>query len=141
MDKTERECLIGEPGLQFLREQFFGDVEPETLPPLDGPVTLKDGTVIKPRAKRGSVLEEAITTINGERQDVYGSPEDSFAIIADYWNVYLGGEAVGVRVNAQDVALMMTLFKIAREANQHKRDNILDAAGYLGIYADMQGEG
>jgi len=140
MDKTERECLIGEPGLQFLREQFFGDVEPETLPPLDGPVTLKDGTVIKPRAKRGTVLEEAITTINGERQDIYGAPERSFERIANYWTEYLGDQMTD-RITPQDVALMMTLFKIAREANQHKRDNILDAAGYLGIYADMQGEG
>ena len=95
--------------------------EPQSLPP-----------------QRGAVLHEAINTINGERQDVYGSPEDSFSIIADYWTTYLGDQMTD-RITAGDVALMMTLFKIAREANQHKRDNIIDAAGYLGIYADMQG--
>ena len=88
---------------------------------------------------RGSVLQQAIDIINGERQDVYGSPEDSFAKIAGYWTTYLGDQMTD-RITAEDVALMMTLFKIAREANQHKRDNIIDAAGYLGIYADMQEE-
>ena len=93
--------------------------------------------------KRGKVLEEAMEIINGERQDVYGSPEDSFALISDYWTTYVRSRSpevanAGFCLFADDVAIMMTLFKIAREANQHKRDNIVDAAGYLGIYADMQ---
>ena len=93
--------------------------------------------------QRGSVLSEAINIINGERQDVYGSPEDSFSLISDYWTTYLRSRSpeianAGFCLFADDVALMMVLFKIAREANQHKRDNIIDAAGYLGIYADMQ---
>lgn len=79
--------------------------------------------------------------INGERQDVYGNPEDSFSLIADYWSVYL--DSLGFikteekSLSGSNVAIMMTLFKIAREANQHKRDNVRDASGYLGIYADM----
>ena len=90
---------------------------------------------------RGSVLSEAINVINGDRQDVYGSPEDSFKLIAHYWNIYLQHMNKQIyAVEAKDVAIMMTLFKIAREANQHKRDNIVDAAGYLGIYADMERE-
>lgn len=98
-----------------------------------------------PASQRGQVLLDAHKVINGERQNVYGSPEDSFALIARYWQTYL--ESAGVVVikdtqprslAAEDVALMMTLFKIAREANQHKADNIVDAAGYLGIYGSMQ---
>lgn len=92
---------------------------------------------------RGSVLLEAHKTINGARRDVYGSPEDSFALIAEYWNTYTASkvtECAVVTLNAKDVAMMMTLFKIAREANQHARDSVRDAAGYLGIYADMQDE-
>lgn len=97
--------------------------------------------------KRGSVLLDAHTVINGERQDVYGSPEDSFALIAKYWNVYLKSRPrdrayptghKDAPLEKSDVAMMMTLFKIAREANQHKADNICDACGYLGIYADME---
>ena len=88
--------------------------------------------------RRGSVLAEAADVINGERQDVYGAPEDSFQLIAEYWSAYLKPKYDPAPLGADDVAMMMVLFKIAREANQHKRDNIRDAAGYLGIYADMQ---
>lgn len=103
-----------------------------------------------PSKPRGDVLAQAMNVINGERQDVYGSPEDSFRLIGEYWGIFL--KSIGLdKVNdptdvesevliiaPEHVAMMMTLFKIARESNQHKRDNIIDAAGYLGIYADMQ---
>ena len=73
--------------------------------------------------KRGNVLLEAIDIINGERQDVYGSPEDSFALIAEYWTLYITSRIDPEdELSASDIAIMMTLFKIAREANQHKRD-------------------
>ena len=135
-----------------------GQHEPD-LRDIPDKFTMKDGTTVivskegagsMPK-QRGAVLKEAINTINGERQDVYGSPEDSFALIAKYWQTYLESRPglmtfMGAKPDhadplcGEDVAIMMTLFKIAREANQHKRDNIIDAAGYLGIYADMQGE-
>lgn len=133
---------------QALTEEFFKpEDEPEKLPPMSGQVE----PVTECHKLRGSVLDEAKAIINGERQDVYGSPEDSFQLIANYWNTYLNSvgdferipetQDDAVNLTAGDVALMMTLFKIAREANQHKRDNVRDAAGYMGIYADMQGEG
>jgi hypothetical protein len=99
---------------------------------------------------RGQVLRDALEVINGERQDQYGSPEDSFALIAEYWAVYLRNKIQKERGNidvndyifsefiqGDDVAYMMTLFKIARENFQHKKDNLVDAAGYLGIAGDM----
>ena len=33
---------------------------------------------------------------------------------------------------------MMADFKMARECNQHKPDNIVDATGYLGINFDLK---
>ena len=96
-----------------------------------------------PPTKIGSVLDEARRTINGERQDQYGKPEDCFALIAEYWTTYLeskGLMAEGPAVGEGDVAMMMVLFKIAREAHSHKRDNIVDLCGYAGIYGDMVGK-
>lgn len=81
----------------------------------------------------GSILKEASETINGGRQDQYGSPEDSFQLIADYWSLYLGSQIL-----KEDVAFMMVLLKMARQQNQHKRDNLVDAVGYLGILGDME---
>lgn len=89
----------------------------------------------------GSSLSEAYRVINGDRQDSYGSPEDSFEIIADFWRAYLRqrsrAEGGKVTLSALDVAHMMTLFKIARMLGQSPcRDNYIDAQGYLAIAAD-----
>ena len=77
-------------------------------------------------AQRGRVItEEALRTINGERQDQYGSPENTFALIASLWSVYLGTEVL-----AKNVADMMCLLKIAREkGGRGKRDNMVDLIG------------
>lgn len=87
-----------------------------------------------------NILKEADTVINGERQDAYGSPEDSFGIIADYWNCFITYKYAttgGVVLDKKDVARMMTLFKIARMHGQkYERDNWRDAIGYLAIEAD-----
>jgi len=84
----------------------------------------------------GDCLDEAKKTICGERQDIYGSPEDSFGLIADYWNIYLSGMS-GSALIAKDVAHMMVLFKMARVQGQApKRDNYVDLCGYAAIAAD-----
>ena len=84
----------------------------------------------------GDSLDEAKRVITGERQDQYGSPEDSFSVIAGYWDVYL--QNCNTRaLSALDVAHMMALFKIARCTGQApKRDNYIDGQGYLAIAAD-----
>ncbi len=83
-------------------------------------------------------LKEANDLISGERQDTYGRPEDSFEIISSFWNAYLTAKGYidAWQLTADDVAMMMTLLKVARETQQHKRDNVIDGIGYLAIYAD-----
>ena len=89
----------------------------------------------------------AMDVINGERQDQYGNPEDSFRLIGDLWGRYLQEvicnddwptpESELLSISPEHVAMMMVLFKIARETHQVKHDNVVDAAGYLGIYSDI----
>ena len=95
-------------------------------------------------------LQEADKIINGERQDMYGSPEDSFEIIAGYWNVFLrekireachkkGMDKVDIAnlLSPLDTTNMMILFKQARKLGQKPcRDNYVDSCGYEGIGAD-----
>lgn len=83
-------------------------------------------------------LRDADKIIHGERQDQYGNPEDSFLKVAEFWNAYIRNKrSFTCNLNEKDVALMMTLFKIAREQGTgHKRDNAVDACGYLAIYND-----
>ena len=49
------------------------------------------------------------------------------------WTAYLDKY-----VSPQDVAIMMALFKIARQkAGKGKRDNFVDMCGYAALAADM----
>lgn len=90
--------------------------------------------------ERGSVLKRAINVINGERQQQYGNPEDSFSEISVLWNWWLG-DKLQVSLSSQDVAMMMALMKQAREKNgAGKTDNIVDCCGYLGLYEDLRGK-
>lgn len=86
--------------------------------------------------KRGCVLAEAANVINGERMDQYGTPEDSFDLIASYWSIFLAANR-GKALNPKRVAQMMVLLKIARmQYGEDKWDNYVDAAGYIGLAAD-----
>lgn len=89
-----------------------------------------------PRLERGrAICEEALKTINGERQDQYGDPEDTFKKIADLWTAYLG-----IEVTPTMTADMMCLLKIAREfCGKGKRDNAVDLIGYAALGARMRG--
>ena len=80
----------------------------------------------------GLILFEASDLINGQRQKDYGEPCQSFRRVAGMWSAYLGKE-----IDGHDVACMMALLKLAREANSHKRDNLIDASGYIGLAGDM----
>lgn len=92
--------------------------------------------------KRGICLRKAIEIINGERQDSYGNPEDSFALIAKYWTAFLHANGFGssdrLELTPREVAEMMALFKIARMSGQKTTaDNYADCAGHIGIAGDM----
>lgn len=67
-------------------------------------------------ANRGMVLLDALEIINGERQDCYGNPEDSFDLIAKFWSAYLQPK-LKIPIHKHDVAMLMSLFKTARIRN------------------------
>lgn len=91
---------------------------------------------------RQEILEAAMKCVCGDRDEQYGSPEDSFAAIAEFWEAYIRRRCVGggadVSVGTLDVAAMMILFKVARIATgQNKDDNWIDAAGYAACGAEV----
>lgn len=85
-----------------------------------------------------SIITEAAEIINGERQDQYGNPEDSFALIAEDWSNYLRRRFMKIiPLEPKDVARMMVILKLCRMHGQKaNRDNWRDAIGYLAIEAD-----
>lgn len=88
---------------------------------------------------RGNILQEAHEILNSRYKTSDGANEFSFNLIAQYWEVYLKSRGFNVQgLEAKDSQMMLTLFKIAREALQKQKDNIRDACGYLGLYADTE---
>ena len=76
--------------------------------------------------KRSEILEAARCCVCGEREQDYGTPEDSFGLIGQLWTAYMG-----TLFTSKDVAMMMALLKIARIAGgSGTRDSFIDLAGY-----------
>lgn len=69
---------------------------------------------------------------NGPRQQTYGHPRGDFDRVARRWSVYLDTKLrEGVSLTAEDIAIMMIDFKLARlsQTPQH-RDTKVDIIGY-----------
>lgn len=82
-----------------------------------------------------NILHEANRLINGERRQAYGPVKKSFEKVAKLWSVVADKE-----FTAQQVALMMILFKVAREMHAHKSDNNTDIAGYAQLLENLYEE-
>ena len=92
---------------------------------------------------RAAVLEKARACVCGEREQDYGSPEDSFGCIAELWEAYLRAACIApdavVTVTPTDVAMMMALLKIARVGTSFvggTADSFVDLAGYAACGAE-----
>lgn len=82
---------------------------------------------------RANTLEKAKEIVCGHRENEYGSPEDNFKTIADFWSVYKG-----VEFTANDVAMMMALLKIARiRTGTATDDSYVDLAGYAACGSEI----
>ena len=82
-----------------------------------------------------SILEEASAIIYGDREQTYGKPDKNLDVIAKYWHNHLYARyGVVVKIDIEDVAIMMTLLKLARLSNTpNHRDSMVDACGYLAL--------
>lgn len=97
----------------------------------------------KTRTKKpnpGSVLTNAHKLINGPRLKEYGNPKNGFDKIAAFWSIYLGVKyRIFVNLTAEDICWMMVDFKKCRQMHAPKRDNLEDAAGYIGLIEKVLG--
>lgn len=92
---------------------------------------------------REEILTTAREIICRDRNEQYGEPEDNFSIIAEYWSAYLNGKyRTGTPISSEDVANMMSLFKLGRitTSKNHKIDNYVDLAGYAACAAECAEE-
>ena len=77
-----------------------------------------------------SILPEAHGLVYGDRQASYGHPAVDFSRTAALVNVLLASK-LSKDLGPEDVALFMVAVKLSRECHEPKRDNLVDAAGYL----------
>lgn len=76
---------------------------------------------------RAGILDTAKGYVTQDRNVTHGEPEETFGLIAAYWSSHLD-----IPVTETDVAVLMTLFKLARlKANPTNPENWVDGCGYL----------
>ena len=87
-----------------------------------------------------SILDEAQGIIWGDREKTYGEPDVNLNRIAVLWNAHLTAKSMGglYVITPEDVCWMMVLLKASRQMNAPKRDNLVDAAGYIGLIERIQ---
>lgn len=82
-----------------------------------------------------NILKEAEDLVTGDRNDAYGHPSVKYKVIAELWTSILR-----IEVTPEQVVLCMLATKVGREALNHKRDNLVDIAGYAKILAMLTNE-
>lgn len=73
-----------------------------------------------------SLLAEAERLTRSDRQSTYGHPEHDYSRVVGAFNALTGHQ-----LTTEQGILFMVCVKLAREAFLPKRDNRVDAAGYL----------
>ena len=85
---------------------------------------------------RADILDTAKDYVTKDRAATHGDAERNFGLIAAYWSAHLN-----VNIRAHDVAVMMTLLKLARaKSNPKHADNWIDGCGYLALGGEAAGE-
>lgn len=87
-------------------------------------------------AKRESTLVEAERIVNGERAADYGDSTTNLTRIAGIAELLLDDSewehlTEKREFSATMIAKVLIAVKLGRERHQHKRDNLVDAAGYI----------
>lgn len=126
----------------FGLDEHIVDVNKKVSTPTDTPT--ETDTPTDTPTTRAEILDAAKKIVTGEREKQYGSPEDNFAVIARFWEVYLSERCVGggaeVTLNPDDVAMLMALMKVARiMTGTFKEDSYIDGIGYLACAAEIAG--
>jgi hypothetical protein len=88
-----------------------------------------------------SILDTARKITDGDRRSDYGHPSDDFERTALMWTGILRPKLItNQQVTAEDISLCMIAIKLARETHSHKRDNLVDIAGYARTAAMVAGD-
>lgn len=83
--------------------------------------------------RRDEFLVQAKKCICGDRDMTYGGPESNFERIAKLWSAYMD-----IEFTAEDVGMLMVLFKCARIKSGHGyEDSYTDCIGYCACAGEI----
>ena len=85
------------------------------------------------QVNRADILDTAKEYVTKDRAATHGDAERNFGLIAAYWSAHLNKN-----ISPHDVAVMMTLMKLARmKSNPAHADSAIDAAGYSALAGEI----
>ena len=120
-----RNCILPLPANAITKGYDMQNEEYSLIDELSNHPTAKYGFHPMPKE---NILEEANRLVTGEKAKDYGSVQVACDRIAQMWSVILDKT-----VHPNQVALCMIALKIVREMNGHKRDSLVDIAGYAWV--------
>ncbi len=89
---------------------------------------------VDPSPIHESILQEADSLIHGARRSTYGHPREDYSKVAGMFNALFSGRLKpGGLFKPEDIPKIVILMKLSREEHYHKRDNLVDGAGYFGL--------
>lgn len=83
-----------------------------------------------------TILEEAQNLIDNVKVADYDTVDVSHKRIAVLWS-----EVLGRTITEREVAMCMIMLKLSREIANHKRDNLVDIAGYAYCIEKLENKG
>tara|TARA_B100001939_G_scaffold334642_1_gene335816 strand:+ start:60 stop:377 length:318 start_codon:yes stop_codon:yes gene_type:complete len=88
---------------------------------------------------RKEILEKASSLVMNDRAKQHGDIVINHGNIARLWSAYLTNKTrVNINISEQDVALLLSLFKVGRTQNgNHTDDNYVDGAAYMAIGGEI----
>ena len=87
--------------------------------------------------RAAELLVEAAKLVAVERNADHGPARQNLGLAAKLWSAYLG-----TPIQAVDVALLMSLLKVARaRAGTPDSEHFIDLAGYAGIAGELATDG
>jgi len=88
------------------------------------------------QVNRADILDTAKEYVTKDRAATHGDAESNFGLISCYWSAHLNKN-----ISPHDVAVMMTLLKLARARSNPKHiDNWIDGCGYLALGGEAAAE-
>lgn len=79
-----------------------------------------------------NVLQEADRLTSGDRKKAYGDAKTNFKEIANIFNAM-----TGLNLTPEEIIKVQIATKLAREKHSHKRDNLVDLAGYTKLLDEV----